>query len=314
MSERIKTIFVVGPTASGKTSLSIELAKKFNGEIISADSMQIYKGIHIASAAPDEDEKCGIKHHLIEFLETDVQFSVADYVKLARKLIIEIDERGKTPIVVGGTGLYINALLDNTEFIESETDLKLRAELEDLFDEIGGEAMLRKLAVFDSESAARLHPNNRRRIIRAFEVYKSTGKTITEQNINSHHKDFGIEPLVLGITFENRELLYNRINKRVDIMLEKGLLEEAKLSFDNNDKKGAFQAIGHKELYGYFSGEISLEEATDLLKQQTRRYAKRQLTWFRRDERINWMYPDICSSFVENAFESAEKFLKEEKA
>ncbi len=312
MSKRIKTIFIVGPTASGKTSLSIELAKRFNGEIISADSMQIYKGIHIASAAPDEEEKCGIAHHLLEFLNTDEQFSVADYVKAARECIVEVSSRGKTPIVVGGTGLYINSLLDNTDYHDEDVDYALRERLEKRFDEIGGEAMLAELEKFDIDTANRLHPNNRRRIIRAFEVYYSTGKTVTEQNLMSHDKDFGLSPIVIGITYENRELLYDRINCRVDIMLENGLLNEAKSTYENSSTKGAFQAIGHKELYGYFKGEVSLEDAAELLKQQTRRYAKRQLTWFRRDERINWFYPDLSDNVLENSVQLVDEFLKEE--
>ena len=308
----IKTIFIVGPTASGKTALSIEIAKKFGGEIISADSMQIYKGIHIASAAPDEEEKSGIEHHLIEFLNLNQSFSVAEYVDLARNKIKEIAEKGKIPIVVGGTGLYISSLLDNTEFTSEETDYNLRAELEERFDTVGAENMLKELAEFDPQSAERLHPNNRRRIIRAFEVYKLTGKTITEQNELSHKNEGFIEPLVIGINYSDREKLYERIGLRVDIMLKNGLLEEAETTFNDANGKGAFQAIGHKELYGYFDGSVTLEEATELLKQQTRRYAKRQITWFKRDERINWIYADICEDAVKTALLLTEEFLKEE--
>lgn len=311
MSER-KVVFIVGPTASGKTSLSIEIAKRFGGEIISADSMQIYKGIHIASAAPDEEEKMGIPHYLLEFLETDEAFSVADYVKLARKHIDDILSRGKLPIVVGGTGLYINSLLDNTEFLEEETDFSLRQKFEDEFNLLGGEKMLQKLAVFDPETAMRLHPNNKRRIIRAFEVYEQTGKTITQQNIDSHKEKTDFSSLVIGITYSDREILYNRINKRIDMMLENGLIEEARQNFSCANNKGAFQAIGHKEFYGYFNGEISFDEAKELLCRQTRRYAKRQLTWFRRDQRINWIYPDLSSSPSDEAKQLVEKFLKEE--
>ena len=308
----IKAIFIVGPTASGKTALSIHLARLFGGEIISADSMQIYKGIHIASAAPDEDEKCGVPHHLIEFLETSEEYSVADYVEEARICIKEIASRGKLPIIVGGTGLYISSLLDNTEFIDGETDFALRKCLEERFDAIGGEKMLEELAVFDKETAERLHPNNRRRIIRAFEVYELTGKTITEQNENSHKNKSFIDPFVIGISYDDREKLYERINLRVDIMLENGLLEEAHKTYLSANGKGAFQAIGHKELYSYFSGESSLEEATEHLKQQTRRYAKRQLTWFRRDERINWIFADSCDNVFDSATSLIKEFLKEE--
>ena len=298
---RKKVIFVVGPTASGKTGLGIELAKEFGGEIISADSMQLYKGIHVASAAPDENEKQGIPHHLLEFLELDEQFSVAEYVLKARKLIDEIHSRGKLPIVVGGTGLYISALLDNTEFSEEKTDFALREKLEAEFEDLGAEKMLERLAEFDPESAARLHPSDKRRIIRCFEVYEATGKTLTEQNELSHLNERDFDALVIGLSFADRQKLYDRINLRVDIMLRKGLLEEARKTFEMADGKGAFQAIGHKELYGYFEGKCTLEEATELLKQQTRRYAKRQLTWFRRDERINWIYADECENVTDTA-------------
>lgn len=304
----IKTVFIVGPTASGKTALSIEIAKRFDGEIISADSMQLYKGIHIASAAPDTEEKSGIPHHLLEFLDLTEEYSVADYVLKARECITEINSRGKLPIVAGGTGLYISSLLDNTEFTDQETDFELRHELENKFDSVGAEEMLRKLKEFDPESANRLHPNNRRRIIRAFEVYKLTGKTITEQNELSHQNESFIEPTTIGITYKDREKLYDRINRRVDIMLENGLLEEARTTFSSANGKGAFQAIGHKEFYDYFEGKISLEEATELLKQQTRRYAKRQMTWFKRDSRINWIYADECENVAEKAFNIINSF------
>ena len=308
----IKAVFIVGPTASGKTSLSIEIAKIFGGEIICADSMQIYKGIHIASAAPDEEEKCGIPHHLVEFLELSDAFSVADYVKLAREKIVEINSRGKLPVIVGGTGLYINSLLDNIEYTEQETDYSLRKQLEEKFDLVGASEMLNELAQFDKTAADSLHPNNRRRIIRAFEVYLTTGKTITEQNILSKQNKGNIEALVLGINFNDRELLYSRINQRVDIMMENGLLEEAQNNLNYTSKNGGFQAIGHKELHGYFKGECSLEQAKENLKMQTRRYAKRQITWFKRDERINWLYPDIDSDIISKSKELVEEFLKEE--
>ena len=309
---RKKVIFIVGPTASGKTSLSLEIAEHFSGEIISADSMQIYKGIHIASAAPDEEEKRGIPHHLIEFLGIESEFSVADYVLLARKKIDEIISRKKVPIVVGGTGLYINSLLDNIEFIEEKVDYKLRNELEAKMDKIGAEAMLTELSKFDEVAAQRLHPNNRRRIIRAFEVFLSTGKTITEQNRISKLNKADFDALIIGINFNDRGKLYERINKRVDIMLSKGLLEEAESTFKYSSTAGPFQAIGHKELYGYLEGQITLAEATDSLKRQTRRYAKRQITWFGRDDRIKWIYPDTQSDYLEKAINLVNDFLKEE--
>lgn len=308
---RIKTVFIVGPTASGKTGLGVSLAEKFSGEIVSADSMQIYKGIHIASAVPDTEEMRGIPHHLLEFLEPSDNYSVADYVKTARGVIEDIKKRGRLPMVVGGTGLYISSLADNTEYTEEETDYLLRNSLESRFDEIGAEQMLKELAEFDPDTAARLHPNNRRRIIRAFEVYKTTGKTITEQNSLSHMGKKYIEPLLIGINYRDREKLYERINLRVDIMLKRGLLEEARTALLNDG--GAVQAIGHKELAGFLKGECSLDEAAENLKMQTRRYAKRQLTWFNRDKRINWIYADETDDVVKEAARLIKEFSEREQ-
>ncbi|MEE1005923.1 MAG: tRNA (adenosine(37)-N6)-dimethylallyltransferase MiaA [Acutalibacteraceae bacterium] len=308
---KIKTVFIVGPTASGKTGLGISLAEKFSGEIVSADSMQIYKGIHIASAAPDIAEMRGIPHHLLEFLEPSVSYSVADYVKAARGVIADIEKRGNLPIAVGGTGLYISSLADNTEYTDEETDYALRKALENRFDQIGAEEMLKELSEFDPDTAARLHPNNRRRIIRAFEVYKTTGKTVTEQNELSRKGEEHIEPLLIGINYRDREKLYERINLRVDIMLKNGLLEEAKTALGENG--GAVQAIGHKELAGFLKGECTLNEAAEKLKRQTRRYAKRQLTWFNRDKRINWIYADETADAVKEASGLIKEFLEREE-
>ena len=303
---KIPLIAIVGPTASGKTALSVDLSLRLNGEIVSCDSMQIYKSMHIASATPDEEEKKGVPHHLVEFLDRCQSFSVADYVALAHKEIKNINQRGKQPVLVGGTGLYFNSLVDNISFSEEKTDEALRQSLDAEFDRIGGEAMLQKLAEFDTEASIRLHPNNKKRIIRAFEVYMITGKTITEQQLNSKMTPSPYKPYIIGLTFKDRELLYKRIEKRVDIMLEKGLLEEARRAYNERDNKTAIQAIGHKEFFDFFEGNMSLEEAVEKLKTETRHYAKRQLTWFGRDERINWIYLDS----TENAEQEALKILE----
>ena len=302
-----KIICVVGPTASGKTGLGIALAKHFDGEVISADSMQIYCDMHIASAAPDQSETQGIPHHLVEFLPYGSSFTVADYVKAARQKIAEVASRGKLPIIVGGTGLYINSLINNVEFIEQKTDLKLREKITREFDNIGGQAMLERLREIDPEAAEKLHENDKRRIIRAFEIYESTGNTKSFNDELSVQNESPYKTCMIGITYRDREKLYERINARVDIMLENGLLDEAKDAFQKNLGGGAVQAIGHKEFFDYFSGETSFDEAVENLKRSTRRYAKRQLTWFNKDERINWIYKDEEADATSSAIMIAKK-------
>ena len=305
--EKLPIIAIVGPTASGKTGFTIELAKELDAEIISFDSMQIYKGMHIASAAPDDFEKQGIPHHLLEFLEPNDSFSVAEFIKLAREKAYDIASRGKRVIIAGGTGLYVNSFLDNIEFSQEDPDPVLREKLNREFEMQGAEEMLRRLADFDPDSAKRLHPNNKKRIIRAFEIYLSTGITMTQQIENSTRNESPFKPFIIGLTFFEREKLYARIDKRVDIMLENGLLSEAKRTFDEGAGPTAVQAIGHKEFFPYFKGEISFDEATENLKRETRRYAKRQLTWFRRDERINWIYCDKEEDILSSALQILER-------
>ncbi len=305
--KKIPVIVIVGPTASGKTELSVKLAKKLDAEIISADSMQIYKNMHIASAAADEEEKEGIPHHLLEFLSPDKGFSVADFVKMAADRIEDIGRRGKAVIIAGGTGLYINSLIDNITFSEEDSSEELREELNEKFDRVGGEEMLRELASFDPETADRLHPNNKKRIIRAFEIYLSSGVTMTEQLEKSRMEETPYIPYMIGLTFADRQLLYERINLRVDKMLEAGLLDEAERAYKNKNSATASQAIGHKEFFSFFSGETTLAEAAEALKASTRRYAKRQLTWFRRDERINWIFRDQTENVVEEALKILER-------
>lgn len=312
MNKKIPLIVVAGPTASGKTSLGVELAKRLDGEVVSADSMQIYQGMDIASAMPAEDEMQGVPHHMIKFLPQGERYSVAAYCRAANACIADIVSRGKQPILVGGTGLYINSLVDNIGFTEEETDLELRNKLNKRLEEEGAEALLGELAAVDPESAARLHINDSKRIVRALELYYQTGITITEQTRLSKQKGSPYNPLIIGLNARDRDFLYERINRRVGIMAQNGLVEEAKACLDS-EKGTAAQAIGHKELIPYFSGEMSLDEALDNLRMQTRRYAKRQLTWFRKDERVNWLYIDDYASFSEladAAFDLCDEFLR----
>lgn len=295
-------IVIVGPTASGKTSLAVEVAKKLDGEVVSADSMQIYKGMDIATAKPTKEEMCGIPHHLVDFLEADCIYSVAKYKKQASEKIDEIFAKGKTPIVVGGTGLYVDSLLNNTSFYDYE-DNGIRQKLEEGAKENGIEPLFEKLKIIDSETASRLSLNDEKRIIRALEVYYLTGKTITDQNNDSHNEKPKYNFCLIGLNANDRQFLYDRINKRVDIMLENGLAQEAERFFSSAVSATAKQAIGYKELKPYFDGLCSLDEAAENLKMATRRYAKRQLTWFRRYENINWIYIDGTESVVDKCME-----------
>lgn len=295
---KIPLIVVCGPTASGKTSLAVELSKIYGCEVVSADSMQIYKRMQIATAKPSVEEMQGIKHHLIDFLEPCESFSVADYVKLAKQCIEDIYRRGKTPLLCGGTGLYISSLIDNVSFDDTCSSTELRNELSSIAKSRGGEFLLDMLKEFDPETAQRLHPNNITRIIRAIEVYKTSGITMSQAVKNSRGE--GLYRLcMIGISYSDRERLYMRINQRVDSMLENGLVKEAEEVFRAGSLGTSYQAIGYKELKPYFTGEKTLEECVEKLKLETRHYAKRQLTWFRRDKRISWIYPDmLCEGNV----------------
>ena len=291
-----KTVIVIaGPTASGKTSLSIGIAKKIGGEIVSADSMQIYKDMDIATAKPTEAEMQGIPHHLISIVESDESFSVAAYKEKAVEAIADIFCRGRIPVVVGGTGLYIDTLVNNTTFFDFDKSDQ-REKLQMRLQNEGIEKLFDELKSVDPETAERLHINDTKRILRALEVYYSTGKTISLQAELSHENESQYNWLIIGLTAENRDVLYDRINRRVDIMLYDGLIEEAKTFFSSEKSTTAKQAIGYKELKGFFDGSISIEEATENLKRETRRYAKRQLTWFRRNKNINWINIDNKTS------------------
>ncbi len=294
MENVIPVVCVVGPTASGKTSLSIKLAKLFNGEIVSADSMQIYKGMSIATAKPSVDEQDGVLHHLIDFVDIDNPFSVAQYCEIAHATIKDIYKRGKLPILVGGTGLYIDSLLNNITFSDADRDEELRKDLYSQYSAHGVEYLLDKLATFDEESAHRLSvEKNVKRIIRAIEVFQLTGITITEHNKKSMLLNSPYKVVKIGLNSVDRQYLYDRINKRVDIMVENGLVEEAGLYLSKNVSSTSSMAIGHKELLPYFKGEADISTCIDNLKMQTRRYAKRQLTWFKRDLNTNWLSIDM---------------------
>ena len=297
--KKIPLLVIAGPTASGKTKLAIELAKAFHGEVVSADSMQVYRHMEIATAKPAKEEMDGIPHHLLDFLEPDnAAFSVADYTHLAQDAIAEIMERGKLPVLCGGTGLYIQSVIDNLDFDGFSGDSEIRQRLQKDAEALGSETMWKRLAEADPELAQKLHPNNLGRVLRALEVYEATGipMSIHQQRAKSQPSPYQL--CMLGLRYQKRELLYERINQRVDRMLEQGLLQEAQKIISVYGGT-ACQAIGYKELLPYLQGESPLEPCIEKLKQATRNYAKRQLCWFGRDKRIQW----ICVDEYENPHE-----------
>lgn len=290
-----KLIVVAGPTASGKTGLAIEIARAFNGEIVGADSMQIYRYMDIGAAKPTMEERSEAVHHMIDFLEPDDEYSVADYTEQVHNVIAEIASRGKIPVMCGGTGLYINSVVDDVTFGEIDTDYEMRIELEALAKKEGSEKLLAMLMEFDEESARKLHPNNLRRIIRAIEFYRVTGVPISEHQRMTKERESRYEPLMMCIAWD-RKLLYDRINERVDMMFADGLLDEVRLLMEKGYTKelNSMKGIGYKEVMDYLNGEMPYDEMVELVKQSSRRYAKRQLTWFRRDERIHWLKADTA--------------------
>ena len=283
-------IVIVGPTASGKTALSIELAKKINGEIVSCDSMQIYKDMNIGSAKPTFEEMQGIKHYLIDVVEPTERFSVAEYKKRAEEAIEEILAKGKIPIVIGGTGLYANSLIYGIEYNEIEYDEEFRNELmEQAETEEGLKFLYEEAKKIDPIAIEKISKNDKKRIIRIIEIFNSSGKTKTEQEIESRKNDVKYDYKVFAINID-RPILYERINKRVDIMIEEGLIDEVKSILQKySGFPTAMQAIGYKEIIEYFNGDITKEEAIEKIKQESRRYAKRQITWFKRIENIIWL-------------------------
>ncbi|MGL5069433.1 MAG: tRNA (adenosine(37)-N6)-dimethylallyltransferase MiaA [Sarcina sp.] len=292
-----KILVIAGPTAVGKTDISIQLAKRLNGEIISTDSMQIYKHMDIGSAKISKEEMDGVVHHLIDFIDPANEFSVSEFQTLAKEAIDDIISRGKLPILAGGTGLYINSIICTMNFAEGEKDETYRNQLEDLALEKGNDFVHSLLKEIDLDSYNSIHPNNVKRVIRALEVYKQSGKpfsTFKEEN-NMYKCDYDVFYYVLNM---DREKLYSRINLRVDIMMEKGLVEEVKmlsnmgLTYENQSMKG----IGYKEVLAYINNEIDLDTAIDMVKQGSRNYAKRQLTWFRKDPRAKIIDKDLFDS------------------
>ncbi|MBQ1272332.1 MAG: tRNA (adenosine(37)-N6)-dimethylallyltransferase MiaA [Clostridia bacterium] len=288
-------VVIVGPTASGKTRLSIELAKRFGGEIVSADSMQIYRRMDIGTAKPTEEERAGIPHHLMDFLDPTEEYALKQYLEDADRCVQGILSRGKLPILVGGTGLYVSSFMQNLTLSEEPVDEEYRALLEADYERLGGEEMLSRLSEIDPELASRLFPKDKKRIIRGLEVYHNTGITQTEQNRKAMETESPYEFLCFGLTADDRAFLYERIDRRVLEMMDGGLLEEVQSLDLQNCSRTARQAIGYRQFEDYFNGEGTLEDAVARIQKESRNYAKRQLTWFRRDKRIHWFSVDTMN-------------------
>ena len=296
-----KVAVITGPTATGKTKLAVALAKEFDGEIVSADSMQLYRRMDIGTAKVSPGETEGIAHHMIDVAEPDESYSVSRYVEDAAKCVDDILSRGKLPIIAGGTNLYIDSLISGRDFADNEGDNALRGELDRQYDALGGEKMLEKLQSFDPERAAKLHPADRRRIIRAIEVFKLTGKTITQHDLETQQRPPRYDAAVIALDFADRAKLYERIDRRVDLMVREGLFAEVEglLAEGLSDECTAMQAIGYKEPAAYLRGKITKDEAIELIKRESRRYAKRQLTWLRRSKDIFWIRWGASPDFQE---------------
>ena len=307
-----KILVIVGPTASGKTRMAVELAKAHNGEVVSADSMQIYRRMDIGTAKPTAEEMDGIPHHMIDVADPEEDFSVARYVELASACVDDILARGKLPIVAGGTGLYVDSLLSGRTFAAFSPESALRKELEEKLAERGGEAMLEELSRVDPEAAARLHPNDHKRIVRALEVYRSTGKTISEHNRETQALPPRYEALTIGLNFQDRADLWARIDARVDQMAADGLEREVRelLSSGLSPRCTAMQAIGYKEFVAAVEGDMTWREAEELVKLRSRQYAKRQLTWFRRNPEVHWLLWEKNPNFG-NARQRSTELLEE---
>lgn len=292
-SRKPRVIAIGGPTATGKTALSVALAQRFDGEILSADSMQIYRGLDVGTAKVTPEEQQGIPHHLVDIRDPEELFSVADFVALAQQIIADLDRRGKLAIVAGGTGLYITSLLNGMAFAPEKTDPALRTALQQRAEQEGAQALYEELRTVDPAYAAMVHPNNLPRVIRALELYQATGRRMSEQRQQARAVQPPYRALCLCLTCRDRSVLYRRIDERVDRMVQQGILEEAKLVYDHRDSyKTAAQAIGYKEFFPYFEGKASVNDCANRLKQASRNYAKRQLTWFRHQNKAVWLYLD----------------------
>ena len=308
-----RVVAVGGPTASGKTALSVALARAFDGEIINADSMQIYKNLDVGTAKPSAEERQGIPHYLLDFLPPETPYSVADFTAAADPLIRDITARGRLPLVVGGTGLYITSLLSGMAFAPEKTDPAIRARLQARADTEGGAALYAELQRVDPDYAAQVHPNNLPRVIRALELFEATGRRMSDQRREARPAEAPYHALCLCLTCRDRTVLYSRIDRRVDEMVENGVLDEARQVYDHRDAyRTAAQAIGYKEFFPYFEGTANLTECTERLKQATRNYAKRQLTWFRRQNDAVWLYLDE-EDVTEHACTLVRAFLHNEE-
>ena len=296
-----KVVVITGPTATGKTKLAVALAKEFDGEIVSADSMQLYRRMDVGTAKVTPEETEGIAHHMIDVAEPNESYSVSRYVEDAAKCVDDILSRGKLPIIAGGTNLYIDSLISGRDFADNEGDNALRGELDRQYDALGGEKMLEKLQSIDPERSAKLHPADRRRIIRAIEVFKLTGKTITQHDLETQQRPPRYDAAVIALDFADRAKLYERIDRRVDLMVREGLFAEVEQLIKSglSDECTAMQAIGYKEPAAYLRGEITKDEAIEFIKRESRRYAKRQLTWLRRSKDIFWIRWGASPDFQE---------------
>lgn len=294
-----KIVVVCGPTASGKSDIAVTIAKKIDAEIVSADSMQIYKEMNIGTAKPGISERFGITHHMLDIASVCEEYNVTRFVKEANACIKDIISRGHRVVLVGGTGLYIDSLINNVSFSSADTDVGYRNELFELAKRNGSDFVYSMLLSKDPKAASVIHKNNIKRVIRALEIIKATGKTLEQVNAESI-RERNYEPVFIGLNFHDRDILYDRINRRVDIMMEKGLYDEAKKLYDAQYLSATSKAaIGYKELFSHFDGDITADQAAELIKKNSRNYAKRQLTWFKRNKEINWFYPDDYDSLKE---------------